>query len=156
MFSLTVRDHVMIAHSLPDPFFGPAQGLHGATLVVETTWRRAELTPQAVVMDIGEATQQLRAVLAEIDYRNLDDVAAFAGRLSTTEAVARYIADELCERIDTHGFAGLEVTLREHPDAWASYAVSFGGAPGAGAGDGAGDGPGAGPGDAPGGPSAGS
>lgn len=126
MFSLTVRDHLMIAHSLPDPFFGPAQGLHGATLVVETTWRRAELAPQAVVMDIGSATEQLRAVLAEINYRNLDDTAAFAGRLSTTEAIAKYIADQLCGRVDTTGFAGLEVTLREHPDAWASYAVSFG------------------------------
>lgn len=135
MYSLTVRDHVMIAHSLPDPFFGPAQGLHGATFVVETTWRRTELTAQAVVMDIGEATSQLREVLAAIEYRNLDDVPAFAGRLSTTEAVARYVADELCRRIDTHGFAGLEVTLREHPDAWASYAVSFAPAGDAPAGD---------------------
>ncbi len=125
MFSLTVRDHAMIAHSLPDPFFGPAQGLHGATFVVETTWRRGTLTAHAVVMDIGEATGALREVLAEIEYRNLDDVPAFAGRLSTTEAVAQYVAQRLCERVDISGFESLEVTLREHPDAWASYTLTW-------------------------------
>lgn len=125
MFSLTVRDHMMVAHSLPDPFFGPAQGLHGATFVVETTWRSRTLTPQSVVMDIGEAADRLRAVLAELEYRNLDEVPAFAGRLSTTEVLAQYVAGQLCDRVDTTGLAGLEVTLREHPDAWASYTVSF-------------------------------
>jgi 6-pyruvoyltetrahydropterin/6-carboxytetrahydropterin synthase len=120
MFSLTVRDHVMIAHSLPDPFFGPAQRLHGATLVVEATWRRAELTEHGVVIDIGEATTLLRSVLEEIDYRNLDDLPAFAGRLSTTEVVAQHIAQRVREGFDTRGFSELEVTVREHPDAWAS------------------------------------
>ncbi|GAA5228866.1 6-pyruvoyl trahydropterin synthase family protein [Paeniglutamicibacter antarcticus] len=126
MYSLTVRDHVMIAHSLPDPFFGPAQGLHGATLVIEATWRRAELGPQSVVMDIGAATAMLSEVLETLRYSNLDEHPAFAGRLSTTEAVAGYIGKELCLRFDTTKFAGLEILLREHPDAWASHAVTFG------------------------------
>lgn len=130
MYSLTVRDHVMIAHSLPDPFFGPAQGVHGATFVVEVTWRRSRLSEKAVVIDIGEATTTLRAVLDELDYRNLDDLPAFAGRLSTTEAVAHHIAERLCQAIDTTPFAGLEVTLREHPDAWASYATELPDRPG--------------------------
>lgn len=126
MYRLTVRDHVMIAHSLPDPFFGPAQGLHGATLVVEVTWRRTELGPHAVVMDIGEATSMLSEVLETLRYSNLDEHPAFSGRLSTTEAIAGYISDELCRRFDTSAFAGLEVLLREHPDAWASHDIDFG------------------------------
>ncbi|MBG6189914.1 6-pyruvoyltetrahydropterin/6-carboxytetrahydropterin synthase [Arthrobacter sp. CAN_A212] len=125
MYRLTVRDHVMIAHSLPDPFFGPAQGLHGATLVVEVTWRRRELTEHAVVIDIGEATAMLGEVLDGLRYRNLDEHPDFAGVLSTTEAVARYIADRLQDRFDTSPFAGLDVVLREHPDAWAGYSVEF-------------------------------
>lgn len=125
MYRLTIRDHVMIAHSLPDPFFGPAQALHGATLVVEATWRRAELGPQAVVLDIGAATAMLSEVLDTLRYANLDEHPAFTGRLSTTEAVARYISEELSRRFDTTEFAGLEVLLREHPDAWASYDVDF-------------------------------
>ncbi|GAA1128732.1 6-carboxytetrahydropterin synthase [Arthrobacter flavus] len=125
MYRLTVRDHVMIAHSLPDPFFGPAQGLHGATLVVEVTWRRRELTQHAVVIDIGEATAILGEVLDGLRYKNLDEHPDFTGVLSTTEAVARYIADQLSTRFDTAPFAGLDVVLREHPDAWAGYSVEF-------------------------------
>lgn len=121
MFSVTVRDHVMIAHSLPDPFFGPAAGLHGATLVVEATWRRRELDEHGVVLDIGAATAALRGVLADLDYRNLDEHPAFAGRFSTTEAIARHVGERLLAALDTTGFAGLDVTLREHPDAWASW-----------------------------------
>ncbi|GAA1366084.1 6-carboxytetrahydropterin synthase [Arthrobacter rhombi] len=126
MYRLTVRDHVMIAHSLPDPFFGPAQALHGATLVVEVTWRRRELGPQSVVMDIGAASSMLSAVLESLRYANLDEHPAFAGRLSTTEAIAGHISEELCRHFDTSEFAGLEVLLREHPDAWASHDVDFG------------------------------
>lgn len=125
MFSLTVRDHVMIAHSLPDPFFGPAAALHGATLVVEATWRRPQLDAHGVVLDIGEATTRLRAVLADLDYRNLDEHPAFAGRFSTTEAVARHVADRLVATMQLDGFAGLGVTIREHPDAWASYEITL-------------------------------
>lgn len=125
MYSLTVRDHVMIAHSLPHPGFGPAQRLHGATFVVEATWRRRELDELATVLDIGVATAELRAVLAELDYRNLDDLAVFDGKLTTTETVAAHIAQRLVAAIDSRPFAAVEVTLREHPDAWASYTVDL-------------------------------
>ncbi|MGP5070836.1 6-pyruvoyl trahydropterin synthase family protein [Arthrobacter rhombi] len=125
MYSLTVRDHIMIAHSLPDPFFGPAQALHGATLVVEATWRRAELGPQGVVMDIGAATSMLSEVLQSLRYTNLDEHPAFAGRFSTTEAIAGHISEELCRNFDTNEFAGLGVLLREHPDAWACHDIDF-------------------------------
>lgn len=125
MYSLTVCDHIMIAHSLPDPFFGPAQNLHGATLAVEVTWRRKELGEQAVVIDIGEANAMLGEVLDPLRYQNLDEHPSFTGRLSTTEAVARHICDALRERFDEKAFAGLTVVLREHPGAWASYDVHF-------------------------------
>lgn len=121
MFRLTVRDHVMIAHSLPDPFFGPAQGVHGATFVVEATWSRPELDEHGVVLDIGAASEALAQVLRDIGYRNLDDHPAFAGRISTTEVVARHIADELASRLTDPALTSLEVVLRENPDAWASY-----------------------------------
>lgn len=125
MFSLTVRDHVMIAHSLPDPFFGPAQGLHGATYVVELTFRRRTLDEHGVVVDIGAAAELLGTVLGDLGYRNLDDHPDFAGRISTTEVVAEHVATAVREQFDTTGLAGLEVTLREHPDAWASYTVEL-------------------------------
>ena len=121
MYRLTVRDHVMIAHSLPHPFFGPAQGVHGATFVVEATWSRADLDEHGVVLDIGAATEALKEVLGDIDYRNLDDHPAFAGKISTTEVVARHIADELASRLTDPALTSLEVVLRENPDAWASY-----------------------------------
>lgn len=125
MYRLTVRDHVMIAHSLPNAFFGPAQGLHGATFVVEVTWRRLELTAHAVVIDIGEATGMLSGVLDGLRYKNLDEHPDFDGVLTTTETVARYISDRLRDRFDETAFAGLDVVLREHPDAWAGYSVDF-------------------------------
>jgi 6-pyruvoyltetrahydropterin/6-carboxytetrahydropterin synthase len=128
MFGLTVRSHMMIAHSLPDPFFGPAQGLHGATLVVEATFRRAELTAQAVVMDIGRAQALLDEVLDALRYRNLDEHPDFTGTLTTTEMLARHVAERLADGLraepgGTHGYAALGVVLREHPDAWASYVL---------------------------------
>lgn len=121
MFTLTVRDHAMVAHSLPDAFFGPAQGLHGATYVVEATWERPDLDEHGVVVDIGAANEALAAVLGRISYRNLDDLDEFAGQLSTTEVLARWVAERLTEHIDPEPFTALVVTLREHPDAWASY-----------------------------------
>ncbi len=125
MYSLTVCDHIMIAHSLPDSFFGPAQQMHGATLAVEVTWRRRELGPQSVVMDIGEATSILGEVLDSLRYKNLDEHPDFAGRLSTTEAVAGHISEKLRTRFDESEFAGLQVLLREHPGAWAAHDVDF-------------------------------
>jgi 6-pyruvoyl-tetrahydropterin synthase len=128
VFSVTVRDHMMIAHSLRGETFGPAQRLHGATYVVDATFRRAELDADGIVVDIGLATEALRAVLADLGYRNLDDEAAFAGTNTTTEALARFIADRLADRARTGALGegareldGLVVTLRESHVAWASY-----------------------------------
>ena len=129
MFSLTVRRNFMIAHSLPRPAFGPAQGLHGATFVTEVTFRRPALNEDAIVLDIGEAGDVLDAILADLNYKNLDEHPDFAGKLSTTEALAQYIADAVAGRIrdgdDGKALAGIDVTLRETPDAWASYTLEF-------------------------------
>ena len=128
MFSVTVRDHTMIAHSLHGERFGPAQRLHGATYVVEATFRRAELDADGIIVDIGRAGEELRAALAELDYRNLDEEPSLAGLNTTTEALARLIADRLAERARAgalddagRGLDGLVVTLHESPVASASY-----------------------------------
>src|ERR1700681_3531493 len=99
MFTLAVSDHVMIAHSFPDPFFGPAQRLHGATYAIDLEVRSPSLGPHDVVMDIGALRSLLRAVLVDFDYANLDEHAAFAEHMSTTERVAEYIADRAAERL---------------------------------------------------------
>ena len=99
MFSVTVRDHMMIAHSLRGEVFGPAQRLHGATYVVDATFRRATLDADGIVVDIGRAAEALRAVVAELGYRNLDDEPDFAGMNTTTEALARVVADRLADRV---------------------------------------------------------
>jgi len=128
LFGVTVRDHMMIAHSLRGETFGPAQRLHGATYVVDATFRRAELDPDGVVVDIGRAVEALRAVLAELDYRNLDDEPSLAGVNTTTEVLARLIGDRLAERAHAGALGdaarnldGLVVTLHESPVASASY-----------------------------------
>ena len=128
MFSVTVRDHLMIAHSLRGEVFGPAQRLHGATYVVDATFRRADLDADGLVVDIGLAAELLHAVLAELTYRNLDDEPAFAGLNTSTEALARVIADRLAERAQAGALGepgqelgGLVVTLHESHIAWASY-----------------------------------
>jgi 6-pyruvoyl-tetrahydropterin synthase len=128
MFSVTVRDHMMIAHSFQGDVFGPAQRLHGATYVVDATFRRSELDADNLVVDIGRASQELHAVLAELTYRNLDDEPAFAGLNTSTEALARFVADRIAERVHdgalgdgARGLAGLVVTLHESHVAWASY-----------------------------------
>jgi 6-pyruvoyl-tetrahydropterin synthase len=128
VFSVTIRDHLMIAHSLRGEVFGPAQGLHGATYVVDATFRRATLDANGIVVDVGRAAEVLRAVVGELTYRNLDDEAEFAGMNTTTEALARVIADRLadCARAGALGDGALEldglvVTLHESHVAWASY-----------------------------------
>ena len=128
MFSVTVRDHMMIAHSLRGEVFGPAQRLHGATYIVDATFRRADLDADGIVVDIGRAADALRAVVAELGYRNLDDEAAFAGTNTTTEALARVVADRIAERARDGALGdgareldGLVVTLHESHVAWASY-----------------------------------
>jgi 6-pyruvoyl-tetrahydropterin synthase len=128
VFSVTVRDHMMIAHSFRGEVFGPAQRLHGATYVVDATFRRAALDPDNIVVDIGAASEELHAVLAELTYRNLDDEPAFAGVNTSTEALARVIADQLAERVKAGALGaggkqldGLVITLHESHIAWASY-----------------------------------
>jgi 6-pyruvoyl-tetrahydropterin synthase len=118
VFSVTVRDHMMIAHSLRGEVFGPAQRLHGATYVVDVTFRRAELDADGIVVDIGRATDELHAVVGELSYRNLDDELDFN---TTTEALARLIADRIAGRFAGQGLDGIVVTLRESHVAWASY-----------------------------------
>ena len=125
MFHLTVRDHMMIAHSLPRPSFGPAQNLHGATYVVELTLWREALSSESIVIDIGEAADVLRHALSDLDYRNLDEHSELAGTLTTTEAVARLIAERVTTSLADRGLSKLDVTLREHPDAWAGYSKTF-------------------------------
>ncbi len=128
MFSVTVRDHMLIAHSLRGEAFGPAQRLHGATYVVDATFRRAELDADGVVVDIGRAAEELHAVVAELGYRNLDDEPTLAGLNTTTEALARVVADRLAERAQSGALGdggreldGLEVTLHESHIASATY-----------------------------------
>jgi 6-pyruvoyl-tetrahydropterin synthase len=121
VFSVTVRDHMMIAHSLRGEVFGPAQRLHGATYVVDATFRRAALDGDGIVIDIGVAAEALAAVVGELSYRNLDEVDVFAGANTTTEVLARHVADRLAERVGRVGLDGLVVTLRESHVAWASY-----------------------------------
>jgi 6-pyruvoyl-tetrahydropterin synthase len=128
MFSVTVRDHMMIAHSFHGEVFGPAQRLHGATYIVDATFRRPALDADNIVVDIGRAAKELQAVVGELSYRNLDDEAAFAGMNTSTEALAKVVADRLAERVHAgalgdagRGLAGIAVTLRESHVAWASY-----------------------------------
>ena len=128
MFSVTVRDHMMIAHSFRGDVFGPAQRLHGATYVVDATFRRPELDADNIVVDIGAASTELAGVLADLNYRNLDDEPAFAGVNTSTEALAKVVADRLAEKVragvlgeGARGLTGITVTLHESHIAWASY-----------------------------------
>jgi 6-pyruvoyl-tetrahydropterin synthase len=128
VFSVTVRDHMMIAHSFRGDVFGPAQRLHGATYVVDATFRRATLDADNIVVDIGAAAEELHAVLAELTYRNLDDEPALAGMNTSTEALAKVVADQLADRVHAGALGdgareleGLVVTLHESHIAWASY-----------------------------------
>ena len=128
MYSVTVRDHLMIAHSFRGAVFGPAQRLHGATYVIDATFRRSQLDADNIVVDIGRAAETLHALLADLNYRNLDDEPAFAGVNTSTEALARVIADRLADAVHAgqlgeaaRGLEGLVVTLHESHIAWASY-----------------------------------
>jgi 6-pyruvoyl-tetrahydropterin synthase len=128
VFSVTVRDHMMVAHSLRGEVFGPAQRLHGATYIVDATFRRAVLDSDGIVIDIGRAAELLHEVVAELSYRNLDEEPAFGGVNTSTEALARVVADRLADRVrsgavgDAAGeLDGLVVTLHESHIAWASY-----------------------------------
>jgi 6-pyruvoyl-tetrahydropterin synthase len=128
MFSVTVRDHMMIAHSFRGEVFGPAQQLHGATFVVDATFRRAELDADNIVVDIARAAEELKAVVGQFNLRNLDEDPTLAGTNTTTEALAWVIADRLADRVHAgalgegaRDLAGITVTLHESHIAWASY-----------------------------------
>lgn len=128
MYSVCVRDHLMIAHSFRGAVFGPAQRLHGATYVVDVVFRRPALDDHGIVVDIGRASEALREIVNELNYRNLDDEAEFRGTNTTTEVMARAIFDRMATRIaagelgaGAAGVTALEVRLRESHIAWASY-----------------------------------
>ena len=128
MYRVTVRDHMMVAHSLHGEQFGPAQALHGATFVVDVTLSAESLDADGIVVDIGRAAEELRAVLAELTYRNLDEDPTLAGRNTTTEVLAQVVADRVADGIRDGALgdaadrlAGLTVTLHESPVAWASF-----------------------------------
>ena len=128
MYSLTVRDHIMIAHSFRGEIFGPAQRVHGATYLVDACFQRAELDADGLVVDIGLAIDTLKAVLAEFNFRNLDDEPALQGRNTTTEFMARVIFDRMAAAIRDgrlgaggQGLQHLKITLHESHIAWASY-----------------------------------
>jgi 6-pyruvoyl-tetrahydropterin synthase len=128
LFSVTVRDHIMIAHSFSGEVFGPAQKLHGATFVVDATFRRPELDDDNIVVDIGRASEELHAICGGLSYRNLDDDPAFTGVNTSTEFLAKVIADRLAEKAaagalgaGASGLTGIAVTLHESHIAWASY-----------------------------------
>jgi len=128
VFSVTIRDHMMVAHSLRGAVFGPAQRLHGATYVVDATFRSEALDADGIVVDIGRAAQELHAVVSALSYRNLDDEPEFASMNTTTEELARVVADRLVDRVQdgalgvaATGLAGIAVTLRESHVAWATY-----------------------------------
>jgi 6-pyruvoyl-tetrahydropterin synthase len=127
VFGVTVRDHMMVAHSFRGEVFGPAQGLHGATFVVDATFRGHALDDDGILVDIGRAAEVLNAVVGELSYRNLDDEPVFAGVNTTTEVLARHVADRLAERIaagelgPARQVTGLVVTLHESHVAWASH-----------------------------------
>jgi 6-pyruvoyl-tetrahydropterin synthase len=127
VFSVTVRDHMLVAHSLQGEVFGPAQRLHGATYVVDATFRGETLDDDGILVDIGRATEELRAVVADLSYRNLDEEVAFKDTNSTTEVLAKHVADQLADRVrdgalgDPARVSGILVTLHESHVAWASY-----------------------------------
>jgi 6-pyruvoyl-tetrahydropterin synthase len=128
LFSVTVRDHIMIAHSFRGEVFGPAQRLHGATFVVDATFRRPQLDDDNIVVDIGRAGEELHTICGALSYRNLDDEPDFAGLNTSTEYLAKVIADRLAAKVadgslgpGAAGLTGLAVTLHESHVAWAGY-----------------------------------
>ena len=121
MFTVKIREHILIAHSLPHPFFGPAQHLHGATYVVDVEFKSKELDAHSVVMDIGKAHEVTKAVLQPLGYQNLDEVEIFKGKLTTTEFLAKYIHNEVKSKTSDVFSGTIKVTLGESHVAWASY-----------------------------------
>ncbi len=132
MFTVTIRDHIMIAHSFTGEVFGPAQRMHGATFVVDAAFASTDLDQNGIVVDIGLASERLHTVLADLNYRNLDEEPALAGQNTTTEVLARVIADRLADAANAgdlgpggRTLTKIEVTLHESHIAWASYSRSL-------------------------------
>ena len=121
MFSVTVRSHMMIAHSLPKPVFGPAQNLHGATYVVDAEFKRQTLDENHIVIDIGKASQILAEVMEELNYKNLDESDRFRGKITTTEYIAFFVHQEVKRKIESWFEGLLKITLKESHIAFASY-----------------------------------
>ena len=121
MYSVKIRDSVMIAHSLPDPFFGPAQRMHGATFVVDVEFFAGELDRRNVVLDITRARAVTSEVLDTLRYRNLDEESRFEGKLTTAEFVARYVHDAVRDALSAEFSGKVKVVIRETHDAWVSY-----------------------------------
>jgi len=121
MYHVKVRDSIMIAHSLPHPFFGPAQNMHGATFVVDVTFKNLVLDDHNVVIDIGLAHRVIKEVISPLSYQNLDNLEIFAGKLTTTEFIAKYIHDEVKSKVGSLFNGRIAVTLGETHVAWAGY-----------------------------------
>jgi 6-pyruvoyltetrahydropterin/6-carboxytetrahydropterin synthase len=121
MYFVKIRESIMIAHSLKNPFFGPAQNVHGATYVVDVTFKAKEVDKHNVVIDIGLAHQIVKEVLKKLDYQNLDDLEIFKGKLTTTEFVAKYIFDEVTKKVADSFSGKIGVSIKENPNAWAGF-----------------------------------
>ncbi|WKN31914.1 6-carboxytetrahydropterin synthase [Porifericola rhodea] len=121
MYTVTIRDHMMIAHSLPAKAFGPAQHMHGATYVVDAEFKSEQLDENNIVIDIDIATKKLQQALAPLKYQNLDELAQFKGKLTTTEFLAHYIHQQISDEIKDSFTGSLKITLGESHVAWASY-----------------------------------
>lgn len=121
MYTVKVRNSIMIAHSLPHPFFGPAQNMHGATYVVDVTFYSKGLDPHNVVIDIGKAKDVTNSILSHLSYKNLDELPQFKNQLTTTEFMAKYIHDKIKEKVNSFFDGQISVCLGETHDAWASY-----------------------------------
>lgn len=121
MYFVKIRESIMIAHSLKNPFFGPAQNVHGATYVVDVSFKSEQLDEHNVVIDIGLAHKIVKEVLKKLDYQNLDDLELFKGKLTTTEFVARYIFEEVSAKVKNTFSGKIGVTIKENPSAWAGF-----------------------------------
>jgi 6-pyruvoyltetrahydropterin/6-carboxytetrahydropterin synthase len=121
MYFVKIRESIMIAHSLKNPFFGPAQNVHGATYVVDVSFKAEQLDEHNVVIDIGLAHEIVKEVLKKLDYQNLDDLELFKGKLTTTEFVAKHIFEEVSAKVQNIFSGKIGVTIKENPSAWAGF-----------------------------------
>ncbi|MEO8238234.1 MAG: 6-carboxytetrahydropterin synthase [Flavobacterium sp.] len=121
MYFVKIRESMMIAHSLKDPFFGPAQNVHGATFVVDVTFKTKTINQYNVVIDIGVAHKVVKDILSKLDYQNFDDLDIFKGKLTTTEFIAQYIYDEVSLSVKPYFDGKISVSIKENPNAWAGF-----------------------------------